>query len=397
MKSLKRILTLALSAVLCLPVLSSCQTREEQIAENPYATAAHDLMLRIIEDYYDKDSHDLHTEKEDTGGNAFVWPFGAFLEALSDTYELFPGDEIIKETYVDALDKGLAKYRVKGTVTAPSGEYKSIVYYNASAGNKGDYYYDDNAWICLQLLRAYDLLGDKTYLEKAEELLIFFETGWDDVLGGGIYWDKSYSSKNTCADGPIAIAYFLAYQRTKNHHYLDMGKKILDWMNETLREEDGLYIDNVSAEGERNTWKADYNQGTPLYALCLAAELTKDKTYRTMADETALAARNNAFRYREKTGHATILGNPIYKAWCVGWLMRGFEAYATLTGTDAEGFVCMEYVLDQKTLGKADENGYYDPYFGTSDWAGENTTESLQASGVCSVLAVCAHYDVYVK
>lgn len=391
----KRILALTLSAALLLPVVTSCKDRSAEIAENPYATAAHDLILNIIEDYYDREDHDLHTERGGDG-NAFVWPFGSFLEALSDTYELFPEDETIRSTYIDALTNGIAKYRVKGKVTTPTGEFSDIVYYNASVGNRGDFYYDDNAWICLQFLRAYDLLGDETYLEKAEELLTFFETGWDDVLGGGIYWDKTYTSKNTCADGPIAICYFLAYQKTKNEHYLDMGKKILDWMNETLREDD-LYIDNVNIKGESNTWKADYNQGTPLYALCLAAEITGEKDYRTMADATALAARNNAFRYRPQNGHAFINGNPIYKAWCVGWLMRGFEEYARLTGSDAEGFVCMEYVLDQKTIGKADGDGYYDPYFGTDDWSGENTTEALQACGVCSVLAVCAHYDVYVK
>lgn len=387
----KELLALTLSATM---LLSSCDNKQKKIEANPYATAAHDLMLTVIADYYDPVSHDLHGEPNGSG-NSFVWPFASFLEALGDTYELFPQDETIKATYIDALDHGIVKYHVKSKLSTPAGEFPGTVYYNSSAGNRGDYYYDDNAWICLQFLRAYDLLGDKTYLTRAEELLAFFETGWDDALGGGIYWDKSFKSKNTCADGPIAICYLQAYRATKEKHYLDMAKKIVDWMNGSLRDTDGLYIDNLSVSGERNGWKADYNQGTPLAALCLLADVTEDKSYRALADETASAAATNAFTYFVKTGKATIKGNPIYKCWCVGWLMRGFEEYVSLTGEDANAFAAMKYVLDQKTLPNKDENGYYDPYFGTKDWNGENKTEVLQPSGMISVLAACARYDVF--
>ena len=132
-----------------------------------------------------------------------------------------------------------------------------------------------------------------------------------------------------------------------------------------------------------------------LAALCLLADVTEDKSYRALADETASAAATNAFTYFVKTGKATIKGNPIYKCWCVGWLMRGFEEYVSLTGEDANAFAAMKYVLDQKTLPNKDENGYYDPYFGTKDWNGENKTEVLQPSGMISVLAACARYDVF--
>ncbi len=366
------------------------------VAQNPYATAAYELTYRIIEDYYDPSSHRLHNQAGETWSTT-LWPFGSFLEAVSDTLELYPHDTELRAIYVDALTEGLSKYRVEGSLTTPAGTFDNIVYYNASADNHSDYYYDDNAWICYQFLRAYELLGDETYLTRAEELLRFFETGLDDVLGGGIYWDKSFSCKNTCADGPIAICYLWAYQLTGKETYLDTGLAVLDWTNEVLRDSDGLYIDNIATNGTENTWKADYNQGTPLYALCLAYRLTGKDEYLTMAKVTAKAARDNSFYYIEGTDYATKKGNPIYRSWCVGWLMRGFEQYAILTGDDAKAFLCMEYVLDTQTLGKADSNGYYDPYFNTGAWGGENKTEVLQPSGICSVLTVCAHYDVYVK
>jgi len=390
----KRILALTVSTAM---LFCSCTSRSEKqkqaIAENPYATAAHELMLNVIADYYDETNHDLH-ENPKGEGNCCVWPFASFLEALGDTFALFPEDETVKAVYLDALDKGIAKYRVKSNLTTPAGEFSDIIYYNAVCGGRGDYYYDDNAWVCLQFLRAYELLGDKSYLTRAEELLRFFETGYDDVLGGGIYWDKRFTCKNTCADGPVAICFLQAYRFTKNEAYLTRAKETVDWMTQALREEDGLYIDNISTEGERNGWKADYNQGTPLYALCLLADITGEASYRTLAGETAPAAVANAFTYFVKTGRATIKGNPIYKAWCVGWLMRGFEQYHLLTGDDANAFAAMEYVLDKKTLPNKDENGYYDPYFGTKDWSGESKTEVLQPSGIVSVLAACARYDV---
>lgn len=400
----KRILCMLLCGALTVP-MCACQPnfdnitpQPEKVAANTYATVALDLTLKICEDYYDLAKHEVKEQPTPDSGAGCVWPFASFVEALTETLALYPENETIKKYLVDALDHGINKYKVEGDLTTPAGKFEDIVYYNAVINNHSDYYYDDNAWVCIQFLRAYELLGEQKYLEKAEELLKFFDTGIDDVLGGGIYWDKSFTSKNTCADGPVAICYLEAYKITKNEHYLKTGTALVEWMNDTLRE-NGLYSDNINTAGEINGWKADYNQGTPLYALCLLYEITGESKWKTLATETAEAALTNSFRIIKKDGGlktAYKQGNPIYKSWCVGWLMRGFTEYVKMSGEKGLYFAAMENVLDRNMIGKADENGYYDPYFGSKDHANENETEVLQPSGVASVFAVCGYYDVYI-
>lgn len=421
MKKPAKILAFLLAAAMTVPVLAGCSGDEGGTTSGSEGTTAattpavttqskppvqldptkgqsyvqtlDELMKKITSKYYNKRMHQLNGEP--TGGQAVLWGFGAYLEALADWYALCPNSTEAKEAYVEALDNGLKKYRVSvGRLSTPAGSTPKVVYYNAGAGGSGDYYYDDNAWICYQLLNAYVQLGDKKYLTEAEELLKFFWTGWDDQLGGGIYWDKSFSGKNTCENGPIAICYLWAYLLTQKEEYLQKGKQVYDWTYATLCE-NGLYCDSIGLNGNKNTWKADYNQGTPLYAACLLYLITEDKDYLDQAKKTATQALGLAFSAKGRGDKLTVSmnNNPIYKSWCVGWLMRGFEMYVTVSGKAGNYFVFMEKVLDA-TLEQPMDNGYYDPYFLSKGWDSESRTDIVQPCGVASVIAACARYEL---
>ena len=367
------------------------------LAENKYAESGLELCLNVIDDYYMSSKHILRTEPKSTTP-AYVWPFASFLEMLSDALRLYPDNEKIKECYTDALTDGISGYRVKvSSLRTSAGSFKNIVYYNSSRGGSGDYYYDDNAWVCLQFLTAYELLGDSSMLDRAKELLDFFMTGIDDTLDGGIYWDKSFGSKNTCANGPVAICFLKAYKFTGEQSYLDTGKSLVDWLNKKMLD-GSLYCDSISTSGSVNSWKAAYNQGTPIYASCLVYELTGESSYLTRAKRTATAARSLCFSVSGKGENQKVRmnGNPIYKSWCIGWLMRGYYEFCEVTGGSNSAFDYMESVLDYNESTK-NSRGYYDPYFRTGDWAGESTTEVLQPCGVASVMLICARYDVYLK
>lgn len=370
----------------------------EDIAEgaktNKYALAGKELCERIISDYYVSRTHMVRAEPKSSNA-AFVWAFGAFLEALSDTLRIYPDDENIKAVYIDALTNGISAYRVRvSNLKTPAGSFRNITYYNAGRGGSGDYYYDDNAWICYQFLTAYELLGEKQYLDRAIELLEFFETGIDDVLGGGVYWDKSFGSKNTCSNGPISICFLWAYKLTGEQKYLDIGKSIFDWMNKKLLD-GNLYSDSISLNGNINGWKSDYNQGTPLYAACLLYDITGENTYKSRAARLANAAKGLCFNVSGTGDNRKVgmNGNPIYKSWCVAWIMRGFMKYAEISGKPGVCFEYMEQVLDNNESTK-DKRGYYDPYFKTGDWGGESKSDVLQPSGVASVYMICARFDI---
>ena len=368
------------------------EAEEPEIRTTEYAEPALELMHKIIKDYWNARGQTLRAEPKSSNAPA-VWAYTSFVEALAEVYRLYPNDATVSKTYKAALE-GLEDYAVTTSITTPSGRHK-VTYYNATKGGQGDFYYDDDAWICIQFLNAYELLKDPQYLEKAEETLKFLWTGWDDKLGGGIYWDKDYGGKNTCANGPIAISFLWTYQLTKNADYLEKGKMIYDWCREKLLD-GSLYIDSLGINGGRNSWKAAYNQGVMIYAGAQLYEITGDNTYLKQARNTTNASVSLMF---SGSGSSIRMNdNPIYKSWCIGWLTRGFlKFYSVDSKKSGTAMKMLEGVLT-KTLKTKDKNGYYDPYFGNPNaWQSESRADVLQPSGVCTVLALAAHYDLVIK
>lgn len=358
-----------------------------------FAEPAWRLARTIIKDYWTKGS----LKSDLNGGTAVVWGYASFMEAMAEAYRLFPDDANIKKAYLDSLDNGIMKYKVSNaTITTPNGQTHTISYYNAGRGGTKDYYYDDDAWICIQFLNAYDLLKDEKYLKEAEETLEFLWTGWDEELGGGIYWDKTYKGKNTCANGPTAIAFLWAYQFTKNEEYLEKGKMIYDWTREVLFDKNSkLYSDSVNLKNEFNHWKSAYNQGTMIYAGAQLYQITGEETYLKQARETNDASISLMFKGRGSS--ASMNGNPIYKSWCIGWLVRGYlKFYEVDPKKDTNAMKCMQGVL-KKNLKTKNKRGYYDPYFMSGDWSGESTIDVLQPCGMSSVMSLVTYYEIALK
>ncbi|RYD84167.1 MAG: hypothetical protein EOP61_40460, partial [Sphingomonadales bacterium] len=76
-----------------------------------------------------------------------------------------------------------------------------------TAGRGNDKYYDDNAWLVLSCIEAFEDTGDRRYLARAEATLRFVLSGWDDAKGGGIWWHEGHKddAKNTCVNAPAAV------------------------------------------------------------------------------------------------------------------------------------------------------------------------------------------------
>lgn len=251
-----KLLSLFMSLILFLFAGPLCGGRSvkqaREVSENAFAAAGYALTTRILSRSYDPVKYKFK-EYMGKGGTPYVWSFASVTEALADAYRLFPTSARLKAAYRDALTNVAEQYLVKdATIAAPEAVYDGISYYNASAGNAGDYYYDDNEWVCIQLLLGSRRLNDPRLLEAARANLEFLQTGWDDALGGGLYWSAEYSSKNACSNAPAAIAFLLAYQLTGEEAYLEQGKRIYDWMNAAMRKND-LFIDSIDvATGRTN-------------------------------------------------------------------------------------------------------------------------------------------------
>ncbi len=391
---IKKMISLLISVIMLMTAglttkeLTEAQT--QSISENKYSQAGSALVTRLIDRCYNLPLHRMN-EKTDNLKEPSVWPATSLIEAMADAYRLYPDNILLKAAYYDALTKYLDKFKVENTViNTPSGEVSGVTYYNASIRNKGDYYYDDNAWICIQLLNGYEQLGKENLLEAAKRNLEFLWTGWDDVLEGGIYWDKTYTSKNTCSNGPVAIAFLWAYEITGDETYLEKGKMIYDWTNKYMREND-LFIDNITVSGDKNTWRGAYNQATLIYAGSQLYKLTGDETYYNLTKATVNASIPHMFRVSD--GDINMNGNPIFKAWCIGWLARSYVMFYKIDpekNTVPMGY--LKAVLD-KELETKDRKGLYDPFFCSGDKDDSAKTEILQQAGVACTFLITAYYD----
>src|SRR5207248_297258 len=80
-------------------------------------------------------------------------------------------------------------------------EHKGIGGYDVLPGPKpADRYYDDNEWVVLALVEAYEATRDVKYRNRAEATFRFVLSGEDDKLGGGLYWQENkLESKNACS------------------------------------------------------------------------------------------------------------------------------------------------------------------------------------------------------
>lgn len=367
-------------------------------AKNPYAAAGYGITAQLLKERYNIVRHTMR-DRPDRDGMPFVWPAASFIETMADAYRLFPCNVRLKLDYCDALSNALKQYLVEDAgITTPGGVVRGVSYYNASAGNQDDYYYDDNEWVCIRLLLGYQQLGRVEFLKAAQKNLDFLWTGWDDKLGGGIYWYKDFAGKNACSNAPAAIAFLLAYQCTGSETYLEKGKIIYDWMNVALREND-LFIDSIAvASGAKNRWKGVYNQATMIYAGSLLYEITGDETYYELTRRTVNATFALMFR-EEQTADGTVEirmnGNPIFKAWCVGWLARSYVKYfETDPAKDTQPMDMLKAVLDRELLTRT-EDGLYDPFFCSGESDPDNVSELLAQTGVASAFLCAAYYDVF--
>ncbi|MDQ2798217.1 MAG: glycoside hydrolase family 76 protein, partial [Armatimonadota bacterium] len=147
--------------------------------------------------------------------------------------------------------------------------------FNAWCSGPGgtDKYYDDNAWMVLDFAAAYQNTGDARFLKAAQDTQNFVLSGWDDKLGGGLYWKLDHQSKNTCVTAPAAAAALRLVQVGKIQDQKAWAVRLRDWTNKTLQDKDGLYWDNINLDGKIQTAKWTYNTGLMIRTDVLFYEL----------------------------------------------------------------------------------------------------------------------------
>ncbi len=145
---------------------------------------------------------------------------------------------------------------------------------------------DDSEWWALAWIDAYDLTGDRTYLDEAVTIATYVNGLYDtSTCGGGVWWDRERTYKNAVTNGLyVRIAAELHNRIPGDTTWLGRATTSWQWFQSSgLINSSGLVNDGLTigcANNGQTVWS--YNQGLAIGA---AVEM-----YRATGDAADLAA-----------------------------------------------------------------------------------------------------------
>lgn len=214
------------------------------------ATRASMAMQRLDRDFFDARLHAYTATRLKRGPIVSVWPISQVLTASVDLYDLThaPTDRARMYRIIGSLQAYMGRGGVYHTRTFPSARYS-----------------DDNNWIALALLHAYDLTHDRGLLAPVERIFAYAVASWDGAQGG-VLWADTRRDRPTASTAPaITIGLRLA-RITGNSYYRAWADRFYTWENAYLCGPDGLYWDHYLPDGSLDRDIVSYNQGVMIEA-----------------------------------------------------------------------------------------------------------------------------------
>lgn len=289
---------------------------------------------------------------------SYLWPYSGTFSAVNALFEA-TSDANYKSLLDNKVLVGLEEYF--DTQRTPEA-YAS--YINSAA--QSDRFYDDNVWLGIDFTDVYTLTKEAKYLQKAQLIWNFIESGMDSNLGGGIYWcEQKKESKNTCSNAPGSVFALKLFKATKDSTYFVKGKHLYEWTKANLQDStDYLYFDNIALNGKIGKAKFAYNSSQMMQSAALLYQLTGNKNYLTDAQDIARACHNYFFM-----DYVTEQGNTIKllkkgDIWFTAVMLRGFiELYQAdqnkvyLDSFNQSLDYAWEHARDEKGLFNTDFSG----------------------------------------
>lgn len=319
----------------------------------------------LIENYPSKENTPvtyLNTEEKQSNKFAYLWPYSGTFSAVNALYFKTKNPKYLN-LLQDKVLPGLEEYF--DTERYPFA-YASYI----NRASLSDRFYDDNIWIGIDFIEIYLHTNDPGYLEKAKDVWNFVYSGYDEKLGGGIYWVESNKvSKNTCSNAPAVVFALKLYQATNNNDYFEKAKNLYNWTKNHLQDKsDHIYYDNIHLDGNIDKHKYAYNSGQMLQSAALLYRITKEEVYLHDAKTLAKACYNYFF-YDFTDGDLSFRMLKSGDVWFSAIMSRGFlELYAI--DKDIKYMDAFIQNLNYAWLHMRDENGL----FGT-DWFGKKLTK----------------------
>ncbi|CAK7901148.1 hypothetical protein CAAN1_11S01596 [[Candida] anglica] len=258
-----------------------------------------------------------------------VWAVSVAVQAVVD------GSRLYKEL-VPLIDPAIAIFQ----------KYKNTSLKGFSAAENGgsdkDIYYDDDAQVASAMITAYEVTGNKKYLDQGRELVRFLMGGWNDnpnaKTKGGVKWHITNAYLNACTTAEVAKAclQISKFIPSEAKVYIDFAAKCIDWQIRVLQDpEDKLIKDGIQDTADHpNDTKWSYNAGTTLSAASHLYYITKDPKWKDIATDLAKTSinRNSIIYDRDYDDNRRYWRDSSY---FVQLLIEGLADYDLYVGDDA--------------------------------------------------------------
>ena len=298
--------------------------RARQTLDSLYLNYSVDNSSLLRENYPFDEQHTvtyLASEEQANIPNQFsyLWPYSGTFSAVNALFEA-THDNKYKKLLDSRVLPGLEEYF--DTQRVPNA-YSSYI----RTAPASDRFYDDNVWLGIDFTDTYQMTQEQKYLDKAQLIWKFIESGTDSILGGGIYWcEQKKESKNTCSNAPGSVLALKLFKATNDSSYFEKGKKLYEWTQRNLQDSaDYLYFDNIRLDGKIGKAKFAYNSGQMMQSAALLYQLTKNPIYLKDAQNIAKECFNYFFTdFTPATNEEAFRMLKKGDIWFTAVMLRGF-------------------------------------------------------------------------
>lgn len=302
----------ALALVLLFSFAATAQNANRQV----YLQRAALLRSNVQKHFFDASSgyykEFTFRDSNDKKKYSYLWPLCGLIQAANEWDAVSA-----RSSFLDTVLHAIQAYYDDAP---PAPGYNSYLL----SEKKEERFYDDNQWIGIACMDAYERTKKEAYLLQGKMIHRFMMTGFDTAVGGGLYWKEGdATTKNTCSNGPGVLLALQLYQATGQQSYLDTALLLYDWTNAKLLAPEGVYYDNVQLPfGKIDKRFYTYNAGTMLQASVVLYQLKKDRKYLQLANRIAASAYRVFFKNGRWPDHY----------WFNAVLLRGYEALLKYNG-----------------------------------------------------------------
>ena len=218
----------------CILLLIVSQFTFAQQSREAYQDRISIINKNIYSGFYEANSG-LFYETNDSNKNehphSYLWPLCALIQAANES-EAVDSKTVQMKPVINAIEQ----YH---SALPPAPGYQAYV----TKEKTDSRFYDDNQWIAIAYLDAYNRTGKQQFLDKSKEIYRFMMTGFDTLSGGGLYWrEDEKTSKNTCSNGPGILIALQLYKLLDIQVSRDRAQKITDFINSLKDQEYGGYL-----------------------------------------------------------------------------------------------------------------------------------------------------------